>query len=64
MTDKKWHLISPDGKFLYQSKEDFESNNPSYYLDSTSGNFVSKDVVPKRNWAAVKLNEPQLVFIP
>lgn len=39
MSDKKWHLMSPDGKFLYSSVEDAASNKPAYYLNK-DGVFV------------------------
>lgn len=48
-----WYLFSPDGKLLYTSEEDFKNNKPSFFLDPVSGNFVSVDTVPKRNWTAL-----------
>jgi hypothetical protein len=32
--NKTWFLISPCGKLLYSSVDDFNSNKPSYFLNN------------------------------
>jgi hypothetical protein len=33
MKNSNYHLISPDGKFLYNSEDDVKLNTPSYFLN-------------------------------